>query len=156
MIQSIYRAPEIELQWSPSDGFVDKYTVVYNGTPYDTPNNDTKITLYSLTAGTTYDVTITAIRHNRKSQERRDTFTTEVERKSQHLSIIYPKVLSIGTPETINFPFVPNGKLMGLGIPIFRHNYCRYSSEVFGAVHKRKYYIRTDVWDISFLIGNML
>ena len=29
--------------------------------------------------------------------------------------------LSIGTPKTINFPFVPNGKLMVLGVPIFKH-----------------------------------
>ena len=29
------------------------------------------------------------------------------------------KSLSIGTPEIINFPSVPNGKLMVLGIPIF-------------------------------------
>ena len=29
--------------------------------------------------------------------------------------------LSIGTPETINFPFGTNGKLMVLGIPIFKH-----------------------------------
>ena len=31
------------------------------------------------------------------------------------------KCLSIGAPETINFPFVPNGKLMVLGIQIFKH-----------------------------------
>ena len=31
------------------------------------------------------------------------------------------KCLSIGTPKTINFPFVPNGKLMVLGVPIFEH-----------------------------------
>ena len=29
------------------------------------------------------------------------------------------KCLSIGTPKTINFPFVPNGKLMVLSVPIF-------------------------------------
>ena len=29
--------------------------------------------------------------------------------------------LNIGTPKTINFPFVPNGKLMILGVPIFEH-----------------------------------
>ena len=28
---------------------------------------------------------------------------------------------STGTPKTINFPFVPNGKLMVLGVPIFEH-----------------------------------
>ena len=27
--------------------------------------------------------------------------------------------LSIGTPKIINFPFVPNGKLSILGVPIF-------------------------------------
>ena len=31
------------------------------------------------------------------------------------------KCLSIGTPKTINFPFVPNGKLMVLDVPIFEH-----------------------------------
>ena len=28
---------------------------------------------------------------------------------------------SIGTPKTVKFPFVPNGKLMVLGVPIFKH-----------------------------------
>ena len=31
------------------------------------------------------------------------------------------KCLSIGTPKTINFPFVPNGKLTVLSVPIFKH-----------------------------------
>ena len=31
------------------------------------------------------------------------------------------KCLGIGTPKTLNFPFVPNGKLMVLGVPIFKH-----------------------------------
>ena len=31
------------------------------------------------------------------------------------------KCLNIGTPKTINFPFVPNGKLMILGVSIFEH-----------------------------------
>ena len=31
------------------------------------------------------------------------------------------KCLSIGTPKTINFPFVPNEKLMVLGVSIFEH-----------------------------------
>ena len=31
------------------------------------------------------------------------------------------KCLNIGTPKAINFPFVPNGKLMILGVPIFEH-----------------------------------
>ena len=29
--------------------------------------------------------------------------------------------LNIGTSKTFNFPFVPNGKLMILGVPIFKH-----------------------------------
>ena len=29
--------------------------------------------------------------------------------------------LNIGTPKTINFPFVPNGKFMVLGVPILKH-----------------------------------
>ena len=31
------------------------------------------------------------------------------------------KCLNIGTPKTINFPFVPNGKLIILGVSIFEH-----------------------------------
>ena len=31
------------------------------------------------------------------------------------------KYFSIETPKTINFPFVPNGKLMILGVPVFKH-----------------------------------
>ena len=31
------------------------------------------------------------------------------------------KCLNIGTPKTINFLFVPNEKLMVLGVPIFKH-----------------------------------
>ena len=31
------------------------------------------------------------------------------------------KCISIGTPKTINFPFVQNGKLTVLGVPIFEH-----------------------------------
>ena len=31
------------------------------------------------------------------------------------------KCLSIETPKSINFPFVSNGKLMFLGVPIFKH-----------------------------------
>ena len=31
------------------------------------------------------------------------------------------KCLSIGTPKTINFPFVPNGKLMVFRVPTFEH-----------------------------------
>ena len=35
--------------------------------------------------------------------------------------LTYPKVLkSIGTPKIINFPFVSNGKLMILGVPLFK------------------------------------
>ena len=30
------------------------------------------------------------------------------------------KCLSIGTPKIINFPFVSNGKLMILGVPIYK------------------------------------
>ena len=29
--------------------------------------------------------------------------------------------LSLGTPKIITFPFVPNGKLMVLGVPIVKH-----------------------------------
>ena len=44
---------------------------------------------------------------------------------TKYLQTVFPegfkgtlKCLSIGTPKIINFPFVPNGKLMVLGIPI--------------------------------------
>ena len=39
----------------------------------------------------------------------------------RNLSSFTLKCLSIGTPETINIPFVSNGKLMVLGVPIFKH-----------------------------------
>ena len=29
--------------------------------------------------------------------------------------------LNIGTPKILNFPFVPNGKLIILGVPILKH-----------------------------------
>ena len=38
-----------------------------------------------------------------------------------HGSIYTLLCLSIGTPKTINFPFVPNGKLVVLGVRIFKH-----------------------------------
>ena len=38
------------------------------------------------------------------------------------------KCSSIGTPKIINFPFVPNGKLMILGVPIFEHIIIRLKS----------------------------
>ena len=37
------------------------------------------------------------------------------------------KCLRIGTPKTVYFPFVPNGKLMVLGVPIFMHIIIRLS-----------------------------
>ena len=33
----------------------------------------------------------------------------------------YLKCLRIGTPKTIDFQFLPNGKLMLLDVPIFKH-----------------------------------
>ena len=54
-------------------------------------------------------------------------------KKKNHLKIIFQsqpklrlrhtlKCLSIGTPKTINFPFVSNEKLMFfLGVPVFKH-----------------------------------
>ena len=35
--------------------------------------------------------------------------------------IITLKCLNIGTPKINNFQFVPNGKLMVLGVPVFKH-----------------------------------
>ena len=40
-------------------------------------------------------------------------------RLSLSSSCITLKCLSIGTPKTINLPFVPNRKFMVLGVPIF-------------------------------------
>ena len=37
------------------------------------------------------------------------------------LTLYILKCLSIGTPKAIFFPFVPNGKLLALGVPIFEH-----------------------------------
>ena len=43
------------------------------------------------------------------------------------------KCLSIGTPKISNFPFVLNGKLMILGVPIFKHIIMRlYSALILG------------------------
>ena len=44
--------------------------------------------------------------------------------KQQHIhlhTVNTLKCVSIGTPKTINFPFGTNGKLMILGVPIFKH-----------------------------------
>ena len=41
------------------------------------------------------------------------------------------KCLSIGTPKIINFPFVSNGILIFLGVPIFKHIVMRlYSAQI--------------------------
>ena len=40
--------------------------------------------------------------------------------KNQSIGVTL-KCLSIETPKTFNFPFVPNGKLVVLGVPIFEH-----------------------------------
>ena len=46
------------------------------------------------------------------------------------------KCLSIGTPNIINFPFVSNGKLMDLGVPIFKHIVMRlYSAYILGLLN---------------------
>ena len=43
------------------------------------------------------------------------------------------KCLNIGTPKTINFPFVPNGKLIFLGVPIFEQIIIRlYFAQILG------------------------
>ena len=43
------------------------------------------------------------------------------------------KCLSIGTLETTTFPFVPNGKLWLLGVPIFKHIIIRlYCARILG------------------------
>ena len=45
------------------------------------------------------------------------------------LSIGTPKSAFIGTPKTVNFPFVPNGKLMFLDVPILKHTRVLHYSE---------------------------
>ena len=45
--------------------------------------------------------------------------------------------LSIGTPETINFSFVPNGKLMALVVPIFKN---------IRVLELIQYYCKPNVW----------
>ena len=43
------------------------------------------------------------------------------------------KLLSIGTPKIINFPFVSDEKLLFLGLPIFKHIIMRlYSTLIVG------------------------
>ena len=43
------------------------------------------------------------------------------------------KCLNIGTPKTINFPFVPNVKLMILVVPVFEHIIIRlYCAQILG------------------------
>ena len=37
------------------------------------------------------------------------------------IELITLKCLSIGTPKTINFPFVSDEKFMFLGLPVFKH-----------------------------------
>ena len=44
----------------------------------------------------------------------------KINKVTQNL-LITVKCLNIGTPKITNFPFVPNGKLLILGVPIFEH-----------------------------------
>ena len=53
-----------------------------------------------------------------RAVENMDEYLIKVILISTHNTL---KCLSIGTPKTIDFPFVPNGKLMVLGVPIFEH-----------------------------------
>ena len=48
-----------------------------------------------------------------------------LQKKKMIFDKITLKCLSIGTPKTINFPFVSNGKLKFLDVPILKYN--RYS-----------------------------
>ena len=45
----------------------------------------------------------------------------KLKKKSYAPCLITLQCLSIGTHKTINFPFVPNEKLMVLGVTIFEH-----------------------------------
>ena len=60
------------------------------------------------------------------------------------------KCLSIGTPKSINFPFVPNGKLMDFRCPNIQahHNYaviCLYCG-----TPKNDYFSIWDKWKINY------
>ena len=77
-----YTAPNISLEWFPSDGFVEMYRVVFQNGTYESTGN-TAVSLTNLIDGTTYEVTITAVSHNRESEERIGTFTTSVAGKFQ-------------------------------------------------------------------------
>ena len=57
------------------------------------------------------------------------------------LVFTYPNVLSIGTPKTINFPFVPNGKLTVLGVPLFEHIMISVMCLNFGTPKNNQFYI---------------
>ena len=43
--------------------------------------------------------------------------------------ILSVNCLSIGTTKTINFPFVPNGKSLVLGVPVFKYIRVYYSQK---------------------------
>ena len=66
--------------------------------------------------------------HKPPNRKLSNMYWTIAEAKGESLDKIKPchfvytlKCLSIGTPKIINFPFVSNGKLMFLGVPIFKH-----------------------------------
>ena len=55
------------------------------------------------------------------------------------------KCLSIGTPKTINFPFVPNGKLMVLGVRLFEHMMIRlFCAQILGYLKIINFTFRTN------------
>ena len=53
-----------------------------------------------------------------EGESNEDNLDLEEEEESEDDTL---KCLNIGTPKTINFSFVPNGKLMILGVPMFEH-----------------------------------
>ena len=65
------------------------------------------------------------------------------------------KCLSIGTPKIFNFPFVSNGKLMFLGIPIIKHIVIRlYSAQILGHLKKMNFTFGTNGKFIIFRCPN--
>ena len=65
------------------------------------------------------------------------------------------KCLNIGTPKTINFPFVPNGKLMIFSVPVFEHIIIRlHCAQTLGHLNIINFTFRTNGNFIPFRFPN--
>ena len=69
------------------------------------------------------------------------------------------KCLNIGTPKTFNFPFVPKGKLMVLGVPIFENIVIRlYCAQILRHIKTINFTFRTNeslYFGVSQYIGTL-